>query len=158
MPSNQTPNYKLSQWSKSDRIQMEDFNADNAKLDAALKSEADARCTADSAINTQLARKGNCRIWTTTYTGTDTYGSDNPTTFTFPGKPLLVFVSNLQSSHCLVLVQGSSRCMAISEATSRYCSATWSGNSVSLIGSRQSSEQMNFNCLYRVVALIAADE
>ena len=33
---NQTPNYQLNQWDKSDRIMMEDFNADNAKLDAAL--------------------------------------------------------------------------------------------------------------------------
>lgn len=38
----QTTNYKLSQWEKSDRIQMEDFNGDNAKLEAALKAQADA--------------------------------------------------------------------------------------------------------------------
>ena len=36
----QTTNYKLSQWEKSDRIQMEDFNGDNAKLEAALKAQA----------------------------------------------------------------------------------------------------------------------
>ena len=33
---NQTNNYQLNQWEKSDRIQMEDFNADNAKVDSAL--------------------------------------------------------------------------------------------------------------------------
>lgn len=33
---NQTENYNLSQWAKTDRILMEDFNADNAKIDAAL--------------------------------------------------------------------------------------------------------------------------
>lgn len=38
----QTANYKLSQWEKSDRIQMEDFNGDNAKLEAALKAQAGA--------------------------------------------------------------------------------------------------------------------
>ena len=32
----QTANYQLNQWDKSDRIQMEDFNADNAKIDTAL--------------------------------------------------------------------------------------------------------------------------
>ena len=32
----QTSNYQLNQWDKTDRIQMEDFNADNAKIDAAL--------------------------------------------------------------------------------------------------------------------------
>lgn len=35
---NQTTNYQLNQWEKADRIQMEDFNADNAKIDAALAS------------------------------------------------------------------------------------------------------------------------
>ena len=32
----QTANYQLNLWDKTDRIQMEDFNADNAKIDAAL--------------------------------------------------------------------------------------------------------------------------
>jgi hypothetical protein len=32
MPTNHTENYQLSQWERSDRILMEDFNADNAKL------------------------------------------------------------------------------------------------------------------------------
>ena len=32
----QTENYKLNQWERSDRILMEDFNADNARLEAAL--------------------------------------------------------------------------------------------------------------------------
>ena len=36
MPSNQTSNYQLSQWERSDKVQMEDFNADNAKIDEAL--------------------------------------------------------------------------------------------------------------------------
>jgi len=35
---NQTTNFGLNQWNSTDRIQMEDFNADNAKIDAALKS------------------------------------------------------------------------------------------------------------------------
>ena len=36
----ETSNYKLSQWDKTDRIQMEDFNADNSKVDAALTGQA----------------------------------------------------------------------------------------------------------------------
>ena len=36
-----TTNYQLNQWAKSDRIRMDDFNADNAKIDAALKEVAD---------------------------------------------------------------------------------------------------------------------
>ena len=38
-----TTNYQLNQWVKSDRIQMEDFNSDNAKIDAALKALEDAQ-------------------------------------------------------------------------------------------------------------------
>ncbi len=37
-----TTNYQLNQWAKSDRIMMDDFNADNQKIDAALKANADA--------------------------------------------------------------------------------------------------------------------
>ena len=36
----QTSNYQLNQWEKTDRILMEDFNGDNAKVDAALKAQA----------------------------------------------------------------------------------------------------------------------
>ena len=39
---NQTPNYQLSQWESTDRILMQNFNSDNAKLDAALKAHSDA--------------------------------------------------------------------------------------------------------------------
>ena len=39
---NQTANFQLSQWGKSDRILMEDFNSDNAKLEAALTTQRTA--------------------------------------------------------------------------------------------------------------------
>ena len=39
---NQTGNYQLNQWELADRIQMEDFNGDNSKIDAALKGQAEA--------------------------------------------------------------------------------------------------------------------
>lgn len=38
----QTEHYKLNQWERTDRIQMEDFNHDNAKIDAALAEQAAA--------------------------------------------------------------------------------------------------------------------
>ena len=37
-----TTSYQLNQWAKPDRVMMDDFNADNAKIDAALKANADA--------------------------------------------------------------------------------------------------------------------
>lgn len=45
MPSSQTPNYNLNQWSKDDRVLMEDFNADNAKIDAALGALTETAAT-----------------------------------------------------------------------------------------------------------------
>ncbi len=56
-----TTNYQLNQWAKTDRLMMEDFNADNAKIDAALGalqivtgtytgSGNDANCRVDVAL------------------------------------------------------------------------------------------------------------
>ena len=39
--TNKTANYGLNQWVKTDPVLMEDFNADNAAIDAALKALAD---------------------------------------------------------------------------------------------------------------------
>ena len=42
MSTNHTEHYSLSQWLAADQVQRTDFNADNAKIDAALKTNADA--------------------------------------------------------------------------------------------------------------------
>lgn len=42
MRSGKTANYELDQWTKSDQILMEDFNADNAKIDEALRAVAES--------------------------------------------------------------------------------------------------------------------
>ena len=41
MATNQTTNYQLNQWEPTDQVLRTDFNADNAKTDAALKTLAD---------------------------------------------------------------------------------------------------------------------
>ena len=53
MPTNHTTNYSLNQWVKSDQVKMEDFNADNAKIDAALKAHDTALASkaSTSALN-----------------------------------------------------------------------------------------------------------
>ncbi len=51
----QTQNYKLNQWESSDRLLMEDFNADNAKVDAALASVAAAAAAKADASALQTA-------------------------------------------------------------------------------------------------------
>ena len=90
---NKTANFQLTQWEKTDRIMMEDFNRDNAAIDAALKSNADGV----AALQTALASCGNCRITISSYTGTGTLGEAHPTSLTFAEPPLLVFILGPES-------------------------------------------------------------
>ena len=114
MPSNQTANYSLSQWVRSDQVRMEDFNADNAKLDAALKAAEQRSAGLDAKINTTAAAaeqrsaavaaaaekrsaaldaaKGNCTIEFFSYVGQGRSGMNSPTTITFR-KPPLFFIA-----------------------------------------------------------------
>ena len=85
---NKTANFQLTQWEKTDRIMMEDFNRDNAAIDTALKGNADKA----AALQTALASCGNCKIVYGTYTGNGKAGSANPNKLTFGGKPVLVIV------------------------------------------------------------------
>ena len=57
-----TNKYQLSQWEKTDRIVMEDFNSDNAKIDAALSNKADKSIT--DALQTQLNSKADKTVTT----------------------------------------------------------------------------------------------
>lgn len=72
---NQTENYGMNQWELTDRIRMEDFNGDNAKIDAALKSQAEAlaaETAAREAADTALAEQvGLHTIKTVTQPGND---------------------------------------------------------------------------------------
>lgn len=62
---NKTANFQLTQWEKTDRIMMEDFNRDNAAIDAALKSNADAitaEAAAREAADTALGKKAGLQL------------------------------------------------------------------------------------------------
>lgn len=41
---NYTPNYQLNQWEATDQVKRADFNADNAKIDAAILAARKAPC------------------------------------------------------------------------------------------------------------------
>ena len=90
---NKTANFQLTQWEKTDRIMMEDFNRDNVAIDTALKASADGV----AALQTALASCGNCRITLSSYTGTGTLGEAHPTSLTFAEPPLLVFILGPES-------------------------------------------------------------
>ena len=57
MATNQTTNYQLNQWEPTDAVQRVDFNADNAKVDTALKSLSDQvlQKANQSALNTLIS-------------------------------------------------------------------------------------------------------
>lgn len=62
---NKTANFQLTQWEKTDRIMMEDFNRDNAAIDTALKSSADAvaaETAARKAADTELGKKAGLQL------------------------------------------------------------------------------------------------
>lgn len=86
----ETGNYQLNQWEKTDRIQMEDFNADNLKTDQALAKQRDEI----TALTAAVALCGNCQIVYGSYQGTGVYGSTAPNELIFPHKPIFVLVQS----------------------------------------------------------------
>lgn len=151
---NQTNHYQLSQWEPTDRILMTDFNGDNAKIDAALKANADAAASAAAAA----AARGNCQIWADTYTGNGKAGSNNPCSVAFPQKPVLFRICQADNSYYVVSFHGCKELYVMNGASVYVCTASWSGNTLSWYHADSYVRQMNDpNKLYHVVALFAVD-
>ena len=109
MASNQTSNYGLSQWEATDQVQRTDFNADNAKVDAALTAR-------------------NCQIYMTSYTGTGA----GDLVFTFPSKPMFVTImGGLNTWACTI--QGSTHAHnRLSSDRFGIPSVSWAGNTMTI--------------------------
>ena len=163
MPTNHTPNYQLSQWERSDKIQMEDFNADNAKIDGALKTLATqvAGKAAQSVVNTlssKVNKCGNCAIEILTYTGTGTYGENTPTVIRFSVRPD-VFI--MVAEEMLLIGQGgvgsASGFMysSMSHTTSPFRpQPVWSGSQISFTSAYDAAAQVNLlGRVYLVIGL-----
>lgn len=134
-----TANFGLNQWEKTDRIQMEDFNADNAKLEAAL-----SKC-------------GNCRMVTGTYTGSGTAGSNAPTKLAFEELPEIVFVTS--DAIQMMLMHGCSQAFVFTGNNVISIAVTWSGTTASWYHSHEAAYQMNVqNAEYSYFALLRADK
>lgn len=149
--------YKLNQWEKSDRIMMEDFNADNLKVEGALAglAEADqARRDEIVALTAAMALKGNCQLWTTSYVGD--MNSTN-ITITFPKKPTLVCILGPEG-YTLVTIPGVTR-LFVNPSSVYDFSATWTETSMSWNPDKHGSDRLNGNgYTYQVVALIPTDQ
>ncbi len=150
----QSSNYQLNQWEKTDRIQMEDFNGDNAKVDAALKAQKDDMV----ALSAAMALCGNCKMSLTTYTGTGTSGSGNTTVIDFGTVPDVFFIVGDQA---MVTGRGgvASPLLISDDATYSGCfvgmaTASWNGSKLSLTNSVNARYQMNSSGkVYWVLAL-----
>lgn len=143
-----TENYQLNQWNKTDRIQMEDFNADNAKIEAALTELAEQAA--------QIDKCGNCMVYHTSYTGTGSSGSSGACSLTFPSKPLLVVVTGASSFG--VFVAGTNTMYVVTNATS-FCNASLSNGEKTLNWSTSNAvSQMNLSgTTYYATALMSAE-
>ena len=142
MASNYTSNYGLCQWEANDKVLRSEFNGDNAKIDAAI-SAVDSRVdgkASTSALNSlkntvsslsttitgqgnTLAKKGNCQVAVTSYTGN---GQDTRT-HTFPKKPVMFFIIG----NALMFV-GYGSTWAMNHDGSFAINTAWSGASVTL--------------------------
>lgn len=107
---------------------------------------------------TQLTQKGNCRIWSTTYTGNDQYGASAPRSITFPSVPFFVIIVSDFGS-ILPLVPATQRTFyQYMDNLSSIVQVTWSGSTASWYSTNNSSAQMNLGgTQYRVIAWMPAD-
>ena len=133
---------------------MEDFNSDNAKLDAALGTLAQTV----TGHTTALAQKGNCRIERTTYIGN---GSTNGGTvrISFSAAPLLFIIRSGEgivlgtrlSSKFTYILRGPTTTNAGSS------DLTWSGNTAQLTVWSYTAEINQSGETYEVYALYDLD-
>ncbi len=135
----QTTHYQLNQWAASDRIQREDFNADNAKIDAAL-----------AGLDAAVATLGNCRVQYSTYAGTGSYGQGAPSSLTFPEEPLLVIIAGY-AGNCLFLYRGQGQVSV--NGSYLYCTWAGDGKSVSWYTNSSAGNQFNNAATYRVLTV-----
>lgn len=132
-----TANYQLNQWDAADPIRREDFNSDNAALDAVLGALA----------------AGQLHVATGAYTGAGAYGSSNANTLTFDFKPLLVVVSSVNSG-----ANGGSVWLRETKKGRTYSDAgiatlTWGDASLSWYSDSNSYQLNNGNTNYCYLAL-----
>ena len=163
MSSQKTEHYELNQWLATDQVLRTDFNADNAKIDAALntlagqvsgKADGEAFQALSGTVaghTAAIAQLGNCEIDLFTYTGNGQYGSGNPTYISFSRSPMFFliiggdcFAFGSKSFNRLFLNLSSNNASAVT---------TWSGNRVAFTQGAASWQMNQSGTTYYVVAL-----
>ena len=127
-----TAQFGLNQWEMSDRIQMDDFNRDNAAIEAALA-------------------KRNCQFYTATYQGD---GRDSRT-HTFPAKP--VFVLIISVGYFYVLMHNAEKGYNYYAGRAGNYDVTWTEDSVTLSRPNAAPDIANTNgTVYSLFAILDA--
>lgn len=130
----QTTQFGLNQWEQTDRILMEDFNRDNAKVEAALAGQA-------ASISGLTAAMGNCSIYTTRYTGSGKAGPGNEVVITTPKTPKAVLV--VSSNSMAVFVYGGDGFSVMSASGTVGIDTVWASRSVTWSHPSDPRYQMN---------------
>ena len=137
MASTYTTNYQLNQWEPADQVQRTDFNADNAKIDAAIAAR-------------------NCQLYITTYIG----ASGIPLSFTFPHKPILVMVMGGGTSLCMFGIQGVPYMFCNYATNGHDATAIWEGATLTWLDDAGTSAFSGHETgkAYTLLALLDADQ
>lgn len=139
-----TQHYQLNQWAADDQVLRTDFNADNAKIDAALGEHAQ-----------KLNWLGNCRIETGTYVGTGECGEAHANTLNLLGEPLMVLIYG-GGFPAILVPSGQSIRFGSSSSSILYTTVT--GHIISWNHGTSSSIQMNAaDNTYYYLAICAAE-
>lgn len=159
-----TQYYQLSLWNEEDRILMETFNGNNAKIDAALHGIVQQLTESTTQLSTAVAKCGNCQLYTTTYIGTGTCGeyspvvsSSGPSSLTFPKKPVFVCIFS-PSGEFMFVMRGASIARALNGNEHHVNLVSWSGSTMTWhTTSGICKSQMNLQQTYYVLALLESD-
>ena len=141
MATNYTTNYQLCQWEANDKVLRSDFNADNQKIDAALKA------------------KGNCILYWGSYTGTGEYGPSHPNTLTADFVPVAALICGDRdggSKSSAFLVRGCTYYEVVYSG-SQGIHVSWQNNSLSWYGDNVGSQLNDPNTTYSYL-LIGYDQ
>ena len=145
-----TQNYRLNQWEPDDKVQRDDFNADNAAIESALTALA----AQDAILNSTLGRKGNVTLSVSTYEGDGTHGASNPTRVSFSRIPTMFIIAGPEG---FVIGRGGQSkafgCVsASSSAVTRTVNISWSGASFTMYDNSYPGYQMNMVTTHYVFA------
>lgn len=146
--SDYTEHYQLHQWQPQDKFLRTDFNQDLSKIDTALDDLADKSTVLEAAV----ARRGNCRICTTSYKGTGLYGEDHPCSITFPWKPDMVSIF-APNGNMIEILYGSNTCIMRTSYMGAILSCSWQGNTVSWYGNHYDDQLNGKGNTFTAVAL-----